>query len=312
MRRAGNAGRDHAGSREKLDNLTWIINCNLQRLDGPVRGNGKIIQELEGIFRGAGWNVIKVIWGEDWDPLLENDESGELVRRMGEIVDGQYQKYTVEDGEYARQHFFNSPYLQELAKDLSDEDLTKLRRGGHDPVKVYAAYKAATEHKGQPTVILAKTVKGYGLGPEAEGRNPTHQQKKLQEESLKRSASASIFRLRKKKSSTRRSIVRRRQPGNAVSARASQGAGRLRAFSHATNTPVRRQMKSLRASSTPVRATRTTCLRRQGFRLDSQHADARQGNRQADRADYSRRSAHLRHGRHVPLVRHLRQHGPVV
>jgi pyruvate dehydrogenase E1 component len=195
-------------AREKLDNLTWIINCNLQRLDGPVRGNGKIIQELEGIFRGAGWNVIKVIWGEDWDPLLENDESGELVRRMGEIVDGQYQKYTVEDGEYARQHFFNSPYLQELAKDLSDEDLTKLRRGGHDPVKVYAAYKAATEHKGQPTVILAKTVKGYGLGPEAEGRNPTHQQKKLQEDSLKAFRIASIFRLRKKKSSTRRSIVR--------------------------------------------------------------------------------------------------------
>ncbi len=171
-------------AREKLDNLIWVINCNLQRLDGPVRGNGKIIQELEGIFRGAGWNVIKVVWGGDWDELLERDEKGELVRRMGEVVDGQYQKYTVETGAYAREHFFNSPGLQELAKDLSDEDIRKMRRGGHDPEKVYAAYKAAIEHKGQPTVILAKTVKGYGLGEEAEGRNPAHQTKKLGEEML--------------------------------------------------------------------------------------------------------------------------------
>jgi len=172
-------------AREKLDNLIWVINCNLQRLDGPVRGNGKIIQELEGIFRGAGWNVIKVVWGGDWDELLEHDEKGELVRRMGEIVDGQYQKYTVEDGAYAREHFFNSPGLQELSKDLSDEDIRKMRRGGHDPEKVYAAYKAAVDHKGQPTVILAKTVKGYGLGEEAEGRNPAHQTKNMEEEALR-------------------------------------------------------------------------------------------------------------------------------
>jgi pyruvate dehydrogenase E1 component len=172
-------------SREKLDNLTWVINCNLQRLDGPVRGNGKIIQELEGIFRGAGWNVIKVIWGSDWDPLLEADTDGSLVRRMGEIVDGQYQKYTSETGADARAHFFNTPELQELAKDLSDEQVAKMRRGGHDPEKVYTAYKSATEHKGQPTVILAKTIKGYGLGEEAEGKNPTHQQKKLKEDTLK-------------------------------------------------------------------------------------------------------------------------------
>lgn len=172
-------------AREKLDNLIWVINCNLQRLDGPVRGNGKIIQELEGIFRGAGWNVIKVVWGGDWDELLEHDEKGELVRRMGEIVDGQYQKYTVEDGAYAREHFFNSPGLQELAKDLSDEEIRQMRRGGHDPEKVYAAYKAAIDHKGQPTVILAKTVKGYGLGEEAEGRNPAHQTKKMAEEALR-------------------------------------------------------------------------------------------------------------------------------
>ena len=172
-------------ARERLDNLIWVVNCNLQRLDGPVRGNGKIIQELEGIFRGAGWNVIKVVWGNDWDELLDKDENGNLVRRMGEVVDGQYQKYTVETGEYAREHFFNSPDLQNIVADLSDEDIRMLRRGGHDPEKVYAAYKSAVEHNGQPTVILAKTVKGYGLGEEAEGRNPTHNNKKLKEESLR-------------------------------------------------------------------------------------------------------------------------------
>ncbi|HEX8832865.1 MAG TPA: pyruvate dehydrogenase (acetyl-transferring), homodimeric type [Abditibacteriaceae bacterium] len=172
-------------AREKLDNLIWIVNCNLQRLDGPVRGNGKIIQELEGIFRGAGWNVIKVVWGNDWDELLSEDESGALVKRMEEVVDGQYQKYTVETGEYARAHFFNTPELQRIASKLTDEQIRNLRRGGHDPEKVYAAYKSAVEHTDQPTVILAKTVKGYGLGEEAEGRNPTHNTKKLREDSLR-------------------------------------------------------------------------------------------------------------------------------
>jgi pyruvate dehydrogenase E1 component len=172
-------------SRERLDNLIWVINCNLQRLDGPVRGNGKIIQELEGIFRGAGWNVIKVIWGSDWDPLLAADENGELIARMGEIVDGQYQKYTVESGPYVREHFFNSPHLRELVEHLTDEEIRSIRRGGHDPLKIYAAFKAAVEHKGQPTVILAKTVKGYGLGEAGEGKNITHQQKKLNEDELR-------------------------------------------------------------------------------------------------------------------------------
>ncbi len=172
--------------REKLDNLCWVINCNLQRLDGPVRGNGKIIQELEGLFRGAGWNVIKVIWGTDWDEILDNDSTGEMVRRMGEVVDGQYQKYSNDkDGVYTREHFFNSPYLQDLIKNLSDQDVRMLRRGGHDSVKLYTAFRAAMEHKGRPTVILAKTVKGYGLGEEAEGKNPTHNTKKLQEETLR-------------------------------------------------------------------------------------------------------------------------------
>lgn len=172
--------------RERLDNLIFVINCNLQRLDGPVRGNGKIIQELEGAFRGAGWNVIKVIWGSDWDPLLARDKDGLLVRRMNEVVDGQYQKYTVMPGSYIRKHFFGvDPRLEALVADLTDEQIRRLKRGGHDPVKVYAAYKAALEHKGSPTVILVKTVKGYGLGEAGEGRNITHQQKKLNEEELR-------------------------------------------------------------------------------------------------------------------------------
>ncbi len=172
-------------AREKLDNLIFVINCNLQRLDGPVRGNGKIIQELEAIFRGAGWNVIKVIWGSDWDPVLAKDIDGKLIKRLGEIVDGQYQKYSVETGAYIRDHLFSvDPELLKIAEDLSDEQLRKMKRGGHDPEKVYAAYQAAVEHKGQPTVILAKTIKGYGLGESGEGKNITHQQKKLNEDEL--------------------------------------------------------------------------------------------------------------------------------
>ncbi|HEX6861647.1 MAG TPA: pyruvate dehydrogenase (acetyl-transferring), homodimeric type, partial [Thermoanaerobaculia bacterium] len=173
-------------SRERLDNLVFVINCNLQRLDGPVRGNGKIIQELETTFRGAGWNVIKVIWGGDWDPLIEADNTGLLIQRMTETLDGEYQKYVVEPGSHIRQHFFGKyPELLELVKNYSDEQLRVLRRGGHDPEKVYAAFKAAVEHTGSPTVILAKTVKGYGLGEAGEGRNVTHQQKKLNEEELR-------------------------------------------------------------------------------------------------------------------------------
>jgi pyruvate dehydrogenase E1 component len=173
------------GGREKLDNLKFVINCNLQRLDGPVRGNGKIIQELEALFRGAGWNVIKVVWGDDWDPLLEEDHLGLLVKRMGEVVDGQYQKYVGMPGEYTRDHFFGKyPELLEMVKTYSDEKLLRMRRGGHDPEKVYAAFKAAEEHKGQPTVILAKTVKGYGLGEAGEGRNIAHNQKKMNEKEL--------------------------------------------------------------------------------------------------------------------------------
>lgn len=173
-------------SREKLDNLIFVINCNLQRLDGPVRGNGKIIQELEAAFRGAGWNVIKVLWGSDWDPVVEKDDTGKLVKRFGEVVDGEFQKYSVESGSYFREKLFGvDPDLMKLVENLSDEQLKKMKRGGHDPEKVYAAFKTATEFKGKPTVILAKTIKGYGLGESGEGKNITHQQKKLNEEELK-------------------------------------------------------------------------------------------------------------------------------
>ncbi|MBI5546581.1 MAG: pyruvate dehydrogenase (acetyl-transferring), homodimeric type [Deltaproteobacteria bacterium] len=172
-------------SRERLDNLIFVVNCNLQRLDGPVRGNGKIIQELEAIFRGSGWNVLKVLWGGDWDPLFERDRDGRLARRLGEGLDGEAQKAAVEGGAYMRKQIFGSdPALLELVRHLSDDQLWKLRLGGHDPEKVYAAYKVAVEHRGSPTVILARTIKGYGLGEAGEGRNVTHQQKKLHDEEL--------------------------------------------------------------------------------------------------------------------------------
>jgi len=172
-------------SREKLDNLVFVINCNLQRLDGPVRGNGKVIQELEAAFRGAGWNVLKVIWGGDWDELLARDTTGLLQKRMGEVVDGEYQTYVTRDGAYIRKNFFGKyPELLELVSHLSDDDLMRLPRGGHDPRKVYNAYKAAVETAGQPTLILAHTIKGYGLGEAGEGRNITHQQKKLNEQEI--------------------------------------------------------------------------------------------------------------------------------
>jgi pyruvate dehydrogenase E1 component len=172
-------------ARERLDNISFVINCNLQRLDGPVRGNGQIVQELESVFRGVGWNVIKVLWGSEWDELLARDEDGLLVRRMGEVVDGEYQKYSVAGGAYIRERFWGvDPRLKKMVDHLSDDQLWRMRLGGHDPVKVYSAYKVATEGRGVPTVILARTIKGYGLGEAGEGRNITHQQKELNEQEL--------------------------------------------------------------------------------------------------------------------------------
>ncbi len=174
------AGREH------LDNLVFVVNCNLQRLDGPVRGNGKVIQELEALFRGAGWHVVKVVWGREWDPLLAADADGVLVAKMNATLDGEYQKFRVESGSYIRERFFGpDPRLAALVADLSDDDLRHLRRGGHDPAKVYAAYRAAVEHEGAPTVVLAKTVKGWALGPDVEARNATHQIKKMTESELR-------------------------------------------------------------------------------------------------------------------------------
>jgi pyruvate dehydrogenase E1 component len=176
-------GPIHLASRDNLDNLVYVVNCNLQRLDGPVRGNGKVIQEMESFFKGAGWNVVKCIWGSEWDPLLEADKDGLLVRRMGEILDGDYQKYVVSDGEYFMDHFCGPyPQLRELMSTVPIEKVHHLRRGGHDPRKVYAAYKAAVDHVGAPTVVLVKTVKGYGLGEGGEGFNTAHQIKKIQED----------------------------------------------------------------------------------------------------------------------------------
>ena len=172
-------------AREKLDNLVFVVNCNLQRLDGPVRGNGSVIQELEGLFAGAGWNVIKLLWGSDWDPLFARDHDKIIVKRLHETVDGEFQRYAATDGRANREHFFNKyPELQALVAHLSDEDINRLRRGGHDPIKIYAAYHAAMHHKGQPTVILAQTKKGYGMGHWGQGRMTTHQQKKLDDEGL--------------------------------------------------------------------------------------------------------------------------------
>jgi len=178
-------GAIRVASRAKLDNLVWVINCNLQRLDGPVFGNGQIIQELEGIFRGSGWNVIKVAWGSAWDELIKKDTTGALIRRFEELVDGESQRYAAFGGPELKERFFNTPELKELVSHFSDADFNRLNRGGHDPVKIYAAFSAATKHQGQPTVILARTVKGYGMGSAGEAQNVTHQQKKLDEDEMR-------------------------------------------------------------------------------------------------------------------------------
>ena len=221
--------------REGLDNLIFVINCNLQRLDGPVRGNGKIIQELEGVFRGAGWNVIKVVWGSGWDALFAKDKAGILLQRMEECVDGQYQDFKSKNGAYVREHFFNTQELKALVADLSDDQVWKLSRGGHDPFKVFAAYAAAVKHKGQPTVILAKTVKGYGMGESGEGQMISHQAKKMTLDALTQ------FRERFSIPITDQQFEHMEfvrfpddGPRDEVSARTPSGAGRISAAAPAT------------------------------------------------------------------------------
>ncbi len=221
-------------AREGLDNLIFVVNCNLQRLDGPVRGNGSIIQELEGLFAGAGWNVIKVLWGSDWDPLFARDHENIILRRLHETVDGEFQKYAATDGRFNREHFFNKyPELQKLVAHLSDEDIDRLQRGGHDPVKIYAAYHAAVNHKGQPTVILAQTKKGYGMGHWGQGRMTAHQQKKLEDEALLAFRDRFALPLSDEDVRNLRFVqAGGRQPGDEVSASAPAGAGRLSAGAH--------------------------------------------------------------------------------
>ena len=292
--------------REKLDNLIFVINCNLQRLDGPVRGNGKIIQELEAAFGGAGWNVIKVLWGSRWDPLLAADDKGLLRRVMEESVDGEYQACKAFGGAYTRENFFGKyPELKEMVANMSDEEIWRLNRGGHDFVKVYAAYDRAMKHTGGPTVILAKTVKGFGMGASGESRMTAHQAKKVDVEDLKafrdrfnipvsdaeidavpflkpREDSDEIRYLQEHRREARRLAAGPRDPG-----RAAAGAG----------------PGSLQAGTGRLRRPRD--LHDDGIRPHADPPHPRSQRRQVRRADRRRRGPHLRHGRHVPAGRHL-------
>ena len=292
--------------REKLDNLIFVVNCNLQRLDGPVRGNGKIIQELEGIFRGAGWNVVKVIWGSGWDPLIAADKSGLLLKRMEECVDGEYQDFKSKNGAYVRKHFFGKyPELLDLVADMSDDEIWALSRGGHDPAKVYAAYKAAVDNVGSPTVILAKTVKGYGMGEAGEGQNITHQQKKMGEDVLRafrdrfaidladdKIAEVPFLKLPAGSPEENYLQERRAALGGALPVRRQQVAGAAGAGAVGLRRPAQAHR-------------RPRDLHHDGVRPDPDHPVAGQGDRQARGADRARRVAHVRHGGPVPAVRDL-------
>ena len=299
-------------ARDGLDNLTFVINCNLQRLDGPVRGNGKVIQELEGLFRGAGWNVIKVVWGREWDELLARDVDGVLVEKMNETLDGEFQKYSVSSGDYVREHFFGpDPRLRRIVEHLSDDDILKLRRGGHDYRKVYAAYKAATEYVGAPTVILAKTVKGWTLGPGVEARNITHQAKKLNEAELK------VFRDR----------LELPIPDDQL-----KDAPYFHPGPDSEEVQYLQERRKLLGGPLPRRVVRAAaaaqaraCGRRRvrvrqpdrrldddGVRPDPAQPDPRPERRQADRADHPGRGADVRHGPPVQGGRHLRRQRPAL
>ena len=300
-----------AGCARGLDNLIFVVNCNLQRLDGPVRGNGKIIQELEGTFRGAGWNVIKLIWGSGWDKLLEQDDSGKLRQLMDETVDGDYQTFKSRDGAYIREHFFGKyPETAKLVEDWTDAEIWALRRGGHDPQKVYAAFDRAVKTDGQPTVLLVKTVKGYGMGDAGEGQNITHQQKKLAEDQLKafrdrfdipvpedEVAKAPYVTLGNEQKDYILQAprgARRRVPG---------APARQRAARHPGPVAVRRAAEGHR---------RPADLDDDGLRPGAERALPRQEDRQVRRADRAGREPHLRHGGHVPPARHLQSEGPAL
>jgi pyruvate dehydrogenase E1 component len=297
--------------REKLDNLIFVINCNLQRLDGPVRGNGKIIQELESEFRGAGWNVIKLIWGTHWDALFQRDKKGILKKRMMELCDGEYQTFKAKNGAYVRENFFNTPELRELVADWTDDEVWQLNRGGHDIFKIFAAYDAPSPTRAQPTLILAKTIKGFGMGQAGEAMNISHQQKKMDHEQIGRFRDR--FSLPVPDDQLEEAAlpeVCRRFGGIQVHAAAPHGPRRLpaaapaqgRAAGHPAARHLRRAAQGLRR--------RPRAVHDDGHRPHHEHDAEGQECRQERRAHRARRIAHLRHGRHVPLGRHLESGRP--
>ena len=302
-------------SREKLDNLIFVINCNLQRLDGPVRGNGKIIQELEGSFRGDGWKVIKVIWGSYWDPLLARDHEGRLLQVMENTVDGEYQNFKANDGAFVRKHFFGKdPKVLEMVSRMSDDDIWRLNRGGHDPYKIYAAYAAAMKVTGRPTVILAKTVKGYGMGKVGEGKNPTHQLKKLDTAAIRefrdrfaipvpddKLEEVPYFKPAEDSPEMKYLHERRRALGGSLPQRRRKADEKL-------TVPALDAFQAVIEPTAEGREISTT----QAFVRCAHATGARQEHRAPRGADHSGRGAHLRHGRHVPPARDLCVAGPAV
>ncbi len=296
-----------------LDNLIFVVNCNLQRLDGPVRGNKRIIDELEGVFRGAGWNVIKVIWGSDWDALFDRDHTGLLLKRMEECVDGDFQAYKAKGGAYLREDFFGKyPELLELVKDKTDEQLGTLHRGGHDPLKIYNAYKRATEHKGGPTVILAKTVKGYGLRLAA-GRNATHSEKKLTDDGL--AAFVKRFDIPLPEQAAKDGAFYRPEPTApelAVHAGATQDLGGYLPQRDGRSPPALQGTRPRLLQGVDWRLQGPRGLHHHGLRRHPARADEGPKHRQADRAHRARRRPHLRLRIRHQAGRHLRARRPEV
>ena len=298
-------------AREGLDNLIFVVNCNLQRLDGPVRGNGKIIQELEGTFRGAGWDVIKLIWGSGWDKLLEKDDSGKLRQLMDETVDGDYQTFKSRDGAYIREHFFGKyPETAKLVEDWTDAEIWALRRGGHDPHKVYAAFDRAVKTEGQPTVLLVKTVKGYGMGDAGEGQNITHQQKKLAEDQLKAFRDRFDIPVPEGEVAKAPYVTLGNEQKDYILKRRDALGGPF---------PVRRHDNDAARDPGPVAVRRAAEGHRRpadldddGLRPGAERALPRQEDRQVRRADRAGREPHLRHGGDVPPARHLQPEGPAL
>ena len=299
-------------AREKLDNLIFVVNCNLQRLDGPVRGNGKIVNELEAAFRGTGWNVIKVLWGSGWDELLARDHSGMLIKRMEECVDGEYQAFKAKDGAYVRKEFFGKYPETALVADWTDDEIFRLQRGGLDPQKVYNAYKRAVEHKGGPTVILAKTIKGYGLGS-AQARNATHQEKKMTDEAL--TAFRSRFEIPIPDNAAKEGSLYRPPEDSPEIQYMLERRKELGGFMpNATPVRVCEDLKPLvwRLSRNRWKDPKAAPFDNDGFREHVAQPHERPQSWKAGGPDYSRRSSHVRHGVDHPAGGHLCEPGPTL